>query len=302
MSDDFAKPKIMPRARVFRLTLPRDLSTMAKRIAEIVFGYADDDGTKIFVGVENIAREAGEPARTVNRALAELAERKFLLDDGWRWVSATARTRQRKLDIAKMQAERAEQDARIGTEGSVPDLVGQCATPGKHCATDGTLPPQGHYASSGIQPLSRKRNLREKTLECTNARAREDNEPSDEQIAQEFEGWYREYPKKKDPDLALRAYRKARKAGASAARLLMALRDYRWNRDPQFIKFPASWLNAGAWKEKPSEEPVRQSQPDMWAQAAANEVAHSRGEDLPHPKRTPEFAGTTIDGEVTNGK
>lgn len=106
----------------------------------------------------------------------------------------------------------------------------------------------------------------------------------------EFQSWYREYPRRKAPDAAFKAYRAARKA-ASAGQLLIALRGYRWSSDdPKFLPYPATWLNAGAWRENPQDEPVKRSQADIWSQAARDVL-----DPLPDV-----WGGSTIDGEVSH--
>ncbi len=109
----------------------------------------------------------------------------------------------------------------------------------------------------------------------------------------EFDAWYREYPRKKHPDAAFRAYRTARKV-ASAGELLTALRGYRWsNDDPKYLPYPATWLNGGAWRENPLDEPAKRSQVDVWAQAARSAlggVAQHAGDFF------------TIDGEAVHGQ
>lgn len=106
---------------------------------------------------------------------------------------------------------------------------------------------------------------------------------------EEFQAWYREYPRKKHPDAAFKAYRTARKT-ASAGELLTALRAYRWSSDdPKFLPYPATWLNGGAWRENPADEPVKRSQTDIWTQAAR---------DVLDP--VPSWDGATIDGEAAH--
>jgi len=107
---------------------------------------------------------------------------------------------------------------------------------------------------------------------------------------EEFHAWYREYPRKKAPDAAFKAYRSARKA-ASAGQLLTALRGYRWSSDdPKFLPYPATWLNAGAWRENREDEPVKKSQADIWSQAARDVL-----DPMPDV-----WGGSTIDGEVSH--
>jgi uncharacterized protein YdaU (DUF1376 family) len=72
----------------------------------------------------------------------------------------------------------------------------------------------------------------------------------------DFAEWYQQYPKKRDPQDAAKAYAAARKTGASREELLNAAMRYAAecdaNRtDPKFIKHPATWLNKGSWHNEP---------------------------------------------------
>jgi uncharacterized protein YdaU (DUF1376 family) len=69
----------------------------------------------------------------------------------------------------------------------------------------------------------------------------------------EFDEWYGQYPRKKDPKKALAAYVKARKS-ATHAELMEGVMRYSAEcvgKDPQYVKHPTSWLNAEAWKNAP---------------------------------------------------
>lgn len=89
----------------------------------------------------------------------------------------------------------------------------------------------------------------------------------------DFEAWYCAYPKRVGRGNALKAYRAARKK-ADAATLLAgaerAARQYA-STDPQFVPYPASWLNQERWlDEAPTASPSKpeQGQPatDPWEQ------------------------------------
>lgn len=76
--------------------------------------------------------------------------------------------------------------------------------------------------------------------------------PPDELDA-EFREFYSAYPRKKDPEKARQAYIKARKKAPHSA-IMQGLSRYAAEcngRDPQYIKHPSSWLNAGAWQNEP---------------------------------------------------
>jgi hypothetical protein len=79
----------------------------------------------------------------------------------------------------------------------------------------------------------------------------------------EFIDWYLEYPRKASRAVAEKAYVKARRT-ATAEQLLEGVRRYAAdpNREQEFTKLPATWLNGGCWEDGPL--PARgQQQPTM---------------------------------------
>jgi hypothetical protein len=66
-----------------------------------------------------------------------------------------------------------------------------------------------------------------------------------------FAEFYALYPRKEDPDDALKAYRQVIRKGATHAEIMAGLSRYRFSDDPQYIKHPAGWLRAGSWKSEP---------------------------------------------------
>lgn len=71
-------------------------------------------------------------------------------------------------------------------------------------------------------------------------------------IAEDFMDWYLEYPRKASRAVAEKAYTKARKA-ATAEELLDGAKRYAAdpNREQEFTKLPATWLNGGCWEDGP---------------------------------------------------
>ena len=69
-----------------------------------------------------------------------------------------------------------------------------------------------------------------------------------QELTRQFDEWYAEYPKKADKQAAKRAFEKALKL-TSFETLMAGARHYRDdpNRDPQYTKNPATWLNKGSW-------------------------------------------------------
>lgn len=66
----------------------------------------------------------------------------------------------------------------------------------------------------------------------------------------EFEEFWKRYPKRVGKGQALKAYRAARKK-ASAETILEAVTKFPFERDrPQFIPYPATWLNGERWQDE----------------------------------------------------
>ena len=95
-------------------------------------------------------------------------------------------------------------------------------------------------------------------------------------LRDDFMDWYLEYPRKASRAVAEKAYIKARKS-ATAEQLLEGVRRYAAdpNREQEFTKLPATWLNAGSWDDEPL--PARgasftASRPDHSSRARAKEA------------------------------
>jgi hypothetical protein len=82
------------------------------------------------------------------------------------------------------------------------------------------------------------------------------DKPATSAIQVDFDEWYIQYPLKKDPKAAAKAYAAARKAGATKEGLLAAALRYAAEcrargTEKQYIKHPATWLNKGSWQNEP---------------------------------------------------
>lgn len=77
-----------------------------------------------------------------------------------------------------------------------------------------------------------------------------------------FAEFYAAYPRKDQPDDALKAYQQVRKAGATHDDLMAGLGRYRFNDEARFIPMPATWLRKGCWKSEgmPAPRPQQHGQ------------------------------------------
>jgi hypothetical protein len=69
----------------------------------------------------------------------------------------------------------------------------------------------------------------------------------------DFLEFYSLYPSKEAKDAAFRKYRAVRKRGISQEKLLAGVKNYLQyieEKKPEFIKYPATWLNGGCWNDE----------------------------------------------------
>ena len=116
-------------------------------------------------------------------------------------------------------------------------------------------------------------------------------------IDAEFVDWWALYPRKVAKGQAERAYRTARKNGASQADLLegIAAHAAAWARrktETQFMPYPATWLNGKRWLDDPAAiaaggSSARGSQPGPGVVHTAEERAQQRASFDAMPQATP---------------
>lgn len=160
------------RIKQFGRATPRSLSPQAKHTLTFLFAHAHDNGTDIWCSVETLMDYTGFNRRSQFRALKELIDQEYLVDDGWKDYGHGLRTRRRRLDLDRLLADRQREDAAIthsagsgtatpephsagsGTlagEAAVPDLVGRSARCGITAVPD--LAPKGTQEESLKEPI-----------------------------------------------------------------------------------------------------------------------------------------------------
>lgn len=81
-----------------------------------------------------------------------------------------------------------------------------------------------------------------------------------------FAEFYNAFPRHKDRQDAARKFQQAINAGADPDTLIAAAHRYRADTadaDQQFVKYPATWLNKGSWKDEPDRKPVATPQTEV---------------------------------------
>jgi len=116
-------------------------------------------------------------------------------------------------------------------------------------------------------------------------------------IDAEFEDWWVAYPRKVGKGQAERAYRTARKNGASQADLLegLAAANRAWTlakTEKTYMPYPATWLNGKRWLDDPSAaasapSPARRPQPGPGVVHTSEERAQQQQSFAAMPQATP---------------
>jgi hypothetical protein len=99
---------------------------------------------------------------------------------------------------------------------------------------------------SGAAPLGKEQGTGNREQGGALALTRSASPPSDR-----FEEFWRTYPRRRDKRAAERAWRAALKRKVDPDSIIRSARKFAQaniGQDPQFIKYPATWLNAGAYE------------------------------------------------------
>jgi len=133
--------------------MPKALSPPAKLTAIFLFTHALDDGTGIYCTVETLMEMTGLSRSAQFRAIKEMIDAAYLVDDGWKLYRNGAKVRRRRLDLDLMARDRAAEDAihspthgtvQSPTHGTV-DAAAQSHLRDTQSPTHGTgtVPPMG---------------------------------------------------------------------------------------------------------------------------------------------------------------
>jgi predicted transcriptional regulator len=108
-----------------------------------------------------------------------------------------------------------------------------------------TTVPQGTLAQSTVAEATVAEGTDNKKIN------NKENKLEENKTKELFSEFWKEYPRKLDKGAAFKAFRSALKE-ATFEQILAGAIAYRNdpNRDPEFTKYPATWLNAGAWENE----------------------------------------------------
>ena len=248
--------RIVPDSLVFDPAL----SAAAKEMYAVLLSFAGDT-SQAWPGIPGIRErliargvqyghgtrdevEALIPAeRTISGHLAELVER------GWVY----RRRRMNTSSKTHICQERGEVPPWGSLQQSLPVPAESCSN--DHAESCSTVPAEScrsvHAGTcSKKRPSKKETQGKEKHIPSADASAHDhsSNDP--------FEAFWERYPRRKEPKAAAKALTKALKDGAHLDEILAGAERYaaeveRGGFAPQFVKYPATWLNKGCWADEP---------------------------------------------------
>ena len=240
--------RIVPDSLVFDPAL----SAAAKEMYAVLLSFAGDT-SQAWPGIPGIRErliargvqyghgtrdevEALIPAeRTISGHLAELVER------GWVY----RRRRMNTSSKTHICQERGEVPPWGSLQQSLP-------VPAESCSND----PAESRRSVPAESRSKKRPSKKETQGKEKHIPSADASAHDHSSNDPFEAFWERYPRRKEPKAAAKALTKALKDGAHLDEILAGAERYaaeveRGGFAPQFVKYPATWLNKGCWADEP---------------------------------------------------
>jgi hypothetical protein len=212
------------------LALGPEVSGTDRMVLFVLAEAANADTDECWPSMRTIAKRAGlRQERYVSKALAALTEKGLISVDPNGCPDSRIRA-DRRPNLYKMTgamavldggARRAPEDD-AGVRDTQDDPARRASTGGRDAQSLPHIEPEGEPSP-------------ERTPAVT--------------TGDRFDEFYAEYPRKRDPEAARRAWIKALRK-ATADEIIAGARRYaeeRRGQDPQFTKHPATWLNAGSW-------------------------------------------------------
>jgi DNA-binding transcriptional ArsR family regulator len=207
----------------------RQLSAWARLLYPLIVDYMSDRGA--FPGRERLADDLGVSVPTVDRALAELTTAELIVPHR----QGRGRTNRYTLphDLSSV----------IGHEDDLSSVIDQNGYDLSPVMTPDLSPV--------ITPIKEEPDLKEPEVV---------NPPSPQApktksgLMDGFDEFYQAYPKHKSKGDAIRAWKKLKPSPELRTTIMAAIeaqkRQPDWIDKPQFIPYPATWLNGGKWEDE----------------------------------------------------
>lgn len=257
------------------------LHSSAVRVAIVIADHINRQSGEAFPSIKTIATKSATPERTVERAVADLCKAGFLE----KRRGGFGKSNRYSIAGADLGADIPATGG--GTEDAITAMGGGTETSSAAMGGGSFPPPVAVHSRHGwrtnplIEPSeeepSEKKNISPKRR-------------SNDAIAQEFEEFWTQFPRKVAKGRALKAFKTARKTADLATILAGALRysQERTGQDHQFTKHPATWLTAECWADEAAPSataislPARNSNFQTGKDRTLSALQHLRAKDGTH--------------------
>jgi len=181
--------------------------------------------------------------RTAGRLLKDIASKKYA------WIK-NPHTKHRRLFLHENEKTTEIRQDKIWTENNI--LLRQVVTSRKNSTATNMV----QNSSYRIQVVAHKDNTKDKVNSSVGKNANGDNinSPQDSTQPQDFDYFWKLYPRKVDKQEALKAWQKLSPDQKLFSEIMSALEKHilqpQWTKDNrQFIPYPATWLNRRRWTD-----------------------------------------------------
>ena len=284
--------------------IKRNASQCRNRLVLVALAdrYNDDTGV-CWPSIKSISKDIGVSVPTVHKAIRSLEEAGLIARGNPRWVAHLRPDRRPTVWTLNLDMMKSEEGGREADNGvaEVLDRGEDVFTPqdergkdvltqrGKDVLTDGV--------KTSLYKPKENPNLEPKN-EPKDPYARPSSERADAEaeLVNEFDDWYKDYPRKTGKGAARKAFLKARKAGVEVNTLKDGLERSKrsWaveNRPKDKLPYPATWLNAESWDDEETRpQDIQPQQPqqgggmdfvDLLNESRRQETEASRGLEYP---------------------
>ncbi|MGJ5831377.1 helix-turn-helix domain-containing protein [Streptomyces ossamyceticus] len=296
--------------------------TTARHVLQVLAEHAKPDGTGSHPSVLRIQYRTGYDRTTVQRALRRLEKAELIVRDGTtegrtRWKLAM-HLRRPETDWSDLEREEddfraaaAERKRRSRSKGvthsefvTVTGAEGVTVTDAESVTVDVTdSTPSRHALKVRSSRTERRPNHQqpsdnqllkdsssasatdEPQAQLASVQTKSGSKKTDHHL-EAFGAFWSNYPKKKDREAAKKAWIAAIERGVEPKRMVDAAQAYareRFGQDPQYTKYPATWLNKGCYDDEPDPQPGPQLRSVSGGWTAPNRPHPATGAAAPTP-------------------
>lgn len=270
--------------------LKRDASQCRNRLVLVALADRFNDDTGVcWPSIGSIAEDVGVSVRTVQKAISALEEAGLIRRGDPYWVQHLPAGKRPTVWVLNMEMVKHRKSVQ-GDDNS----TGGVNTPSPVNTSSGVNTPSPHGVNTssggGVNTPSQ-----DGVKTCSYKPKEEPKEepkvePKDRSISDAFDRFWNLVPRKAAKGAARKAFEKAAKR-APIEEIIEGMARYRHdpNREAEFTKHPATWLNQDCWEDDPI--PARNSNVGRWVQNTAEAWMYG-----------PQGAPQALDGEIAQRK